>query len=326
MAAAAVGFPAVPAQAATPCRDVAFPVTHLGLPQTMYGKLCQPADAKAVQVLVPGASYNSAYWDIEVTPEIRSFRQAMNKAGYATLTLDRLGSGRSTRPLSATLTSFTQANVVHQVIQAVRAGKGVPKFDKVVLGGHSVGSAISVIEAGTYKDVDAVLVTGMMHSVNALGSLPVLASLAPANLDPKFLGKILDPGYLTTRPGLRFSDFHKPGAQAPGVAEHDERTKDVFAPGEFVDTLLLGAILPYSRKIDVPVLLVMGNDPAFCGFLAADCSSAASLLRHESPNYSPAAKLKTYLVGDYGHSINYAPGAPKYHEAVIRWADAAVGR
>jgi pimeloyl-ACP methyl ester carboxylesterase len=327
LAAAVFGLPATPVQAAgTACTDLTLPVTLAGKTEQIYGKLCVPANAKTVQVLVPGASYNSAYWDFPYTPETRSFRLAMNNAGYATLTLDRLGTGRSSRPSSLSLTSFTQAGVVHQVIQALRAGKGAPKFSKIILGGHSVGSAVTMIEAGTYQDVDGVLITGLTHGINALGAVPILASLVPASLDAKFIGKGYDIGYLTTISGMRFADFHSPGIRIPGVGEADETTKDVFATGEVIDTVLLGAILPYSKKITAPVLLVMGNDPAFCGLLAPDCSTPESLRRGEAPFYSPEARLQTFVVTDYGHSLNFAPDAPSYHAAVVDWAASTVGR
>ena len=99
------------------CQDLSVPVSVLGTPQTMSGRLCTPAGANTVQVLVPGGTYNSTYWDISYTPEIRSFRLAMNNAGYATLTVDRLGTGHSSKPPSALLTASTQAEAVHQVIQ-----------------------------------------------------------------------------------------------------------------------------------------------------------------------------------------------------------------
>ncbi|MFD1048175.1 alpha/beta hydrolase, partial [Kibdelosporangium lantanae] len=191
---------------------------------------------------------------------------------------------------------------------------------------HSVGSAIAIIEAGTYHDVDAVLVTGLTHGVNVLGAVPILSSLLPASLDPKFLGRTLDLGYLTTIAGTRYSDFHQPGLPVPGVDNTDEDTKDMFAAGEVVDTVLLGAILPYSRLINVPVMLVMGNDPAFCGFPAPDCSTADTLYQAEAPDYAPEAHLRTFVVRSYGHSLNLAPDAPTYHAAVVAWADETVGR
>ncbi|MEV4318827.1 alpha/beta fold hydrolase [Actinocrispum sp. NPDC049592] len=328
VAAAVLGSLPAAAQAApvTTCRDLTIPVTLAGAPQSIYGQLCTPTGASTIQVLVPGASYNHTYWDFPVSPEIRSYRLAMNNAGYATFALDRLGTGRSSRPASLALTSLTQADVVHQVVQAFRTGGNAPKFRKIVLGGHSVGSAITIIEAGTYHDVDAVLVTGLTHGINALGAVPIIASLIPASLDAKFGSGGYDAGYLTTMPGSRFGDFHVPGIRIPAVADTDEATKDVFAAGEVIDTVLLGVILPYSRNITAPTMLVMGNDPAFCGILTApDCSTAESLRRVETPYYTPQANLRTFVLRDYGHSLNLAPDAPKYHAAVIAWADSVVG-
>lgn len=320
------GLP-VPGHADTACTDEYLPVTVAGLAQTVYGRLCEPAGgAGTVQVLVPGASYNSTYWDSPYTPDIRSFRLAMNDAGYATLTVDRLGTGRSSRPPSAVLTSTTQAGVMHQVVQALRTGHGVPRFAKVILGGHSVGSAIAIIEAGTYHDVDAVLVTGLTHGVDPPGAVPILASLIPATADPKFAGDGYDPGYLTTMAGTRYDSFHYPGPYDVGAVDMDESTKDAFAPGEVVDTVLIGVVTTYSRLIDVPVMLAMGaDDPAFCGLLAANCSSAQALYGSEVPYYSPAARLTTYVLAGFGHAINYAPNAPDLHAAVINWANRVAG-
>jgi len=329
LAAVGLGLSTVPGQADaahTSCQDVNVPVSLLGTSQTLYGKLCAPDGARTVQVLVPGASYNSSYWDYPYTPEVRSYRLAMNKAGYATFTLDRLGTGRSSKPASALLTSFSQATVVHQAIQALRTGNKVPSaFSRVILGGHSVGSAITMIEAGTYHDVDGVLITGLTHGINEVGAVPILSSLIPAALDPKFAAHGLDLGYLTTAAGTRYDSFHKPGLPAAGVDNADEATKDQFAPGEVLDTVLLGSVLPYSKLITVPVMLVMGKDPAFCGFPAPDCSTADTLRAAEAPDYAPAAKLQTFVVRDYGHALNLAPDAPWYHLAVVNWADSMVG-
>lgn len=310
------------------CQDLFFPVTIAGLPQTMYGRLCIPAGgARTVAVLVPGASYDSAYWDSPEPSAVSSFRVAMNNGGYATLTVDRIGTGRSSRPPSLLLTSITQAGAVHQVVQDLRRGTESQSFGRVVLGGHSVGSAVSIIEAGTYHDVDDVLVTGLTHGVNPIGAAEIVATLLPAALDPKFSGQGYDLGYLTTDPGTRYASFQHPGPYIPGVAAMDESTKAVFAVGEVVDTVLIGVVSTYSKLITVPVMLVMGqDDPAFCGgLIAPNCSTAATLLHSEAPYYSAAARLRTYVVDNWGHSINYAPNAPAYQAAVVAWADKTVG-
>jgi pimeloyl-ACP methyl ester carboxylesterase len=319
----------VPARAAgATCEDLSFPVSVVGTAHTMFGRLCIPAGgADTVQVLIPGASYRSVYWDIQVTPEIRSFRRAMNNAGYATLAVDRLGTGRSSVPLSAVVTALTEANAVHQVVTALRSGALGPGFDKVIVGGHSLGSAISVIEAATYRDVDGVLVTGMTHHLNVLGTAPIAATLAPAILDPAFAGSGLDPGYLTTLPGTRFSSMHGPAAYNTAVAQYEEATKDVVAATEIGDAALFGSVAPYSILIDVPVLTVVASrDPVICGLLATNCGSSATLLRDELPFYAPAARLRAFLLNGYGHALNYAPNAPDYHNVVVQWADGMVGK
>jgi pimeloyl-ACP methyl ester carboxylesterase len=325
LAALVLGLLLVPAraQAEVNCQEQRFPVSVAGLAQTMAGTLCVPSGgANTVQVLVPGGLYNRSYWDIQLYQQSRSFRLAMNRAGYATLAVDRLGTGQSSKPPSALLTVLAQANAVHQVVGTLR-----PRFDKVIIGGHSLGSAIAVVEAATYRDVDGVLVTGMGHRLNTLGLLPIFATFVPAALDPAFRHSGIDPGYLTTMPGTRFNSLHRPGPYDAAVAAADESTKDVVAPGELLDGALLGTVLPYTRLVDVPVLTMMASgDPTFCGLLATDCGSSAALARSEQPFYAPEARLSTYVVNGYGHSFNYAPSAPDHHAAVVRWADRMVGR
>ncbi|HWE89272.1 MAG TPA: alpha/beta hydrolase [Pseudonocardiaceae bacterium] len=305
------------------CRDVYVPISLLGLPQTMYGRLCAPAGATTVQLLEPGGSYNSSYWDIGYTPWIRSYRLAMNNAGYATLAVDRLGTGRTSKPPSALITASTEAAALHQVVQALRTGRLGTRFDKVIIGGHSIGSAMVMIEAGTYHDVDGVLVTGMTHQMNFTTVAGALAKMMPAMLDPKFADLGVDPGYLTTDPGTRYSDFHSPGPYVTGAIAFDESTKDVFTVTEAVDSLALTTVvIPISRRITAPVLIVMGDDPNFCGPpLGSDCASPATLRQSEAPYYPAAASLRTFVLHGYGHAINYAPNAPVYFQQVVNWAN-----
>lgn len=302
-----------PAVAATTCEDLSVPVTVALLPQTMHGRLCAPPGASTVVVLIPGGTYNASYWDIGYTPEIRSFRLAANQAGFATLALDRLGTGSSSKPLSTLLSASAQALAAHQVIQSIHA-----RFAKVIVGGHSIGAAMAMIEAGRYHDVDGVLVTGMTHRMNLITVIPVLAQMIPAPLDPALAPRGLDAGYLTTDPGTRYNAFHTPGPYDAAAIAYDESTKDVFAATEAVDSLTLTTVVtPASQQITVPVLLVVGNDPHFCGALGSDCSSPEALRASEAPFFG--GPLQTYILDGYGHAINYAPNAPTYFAVVTAW-------
>nr|CTQ90451.1 bll2443; unknown protein [Kibdelosporangium sp. MJ126-NF4] len=330
LAAVALGFLITPlsvdADPSASCADKYFPVQLGQVPQTVYGKLCVPANgANTVQVLIPGGTYNSSYWDIAYSPETRSYRRAMNIAGYATLAIDRLGTGRSSTPLSTLLTTVTEADVVHQVIQQLRLATVEPRFGKVILAGHSFGSGMAIIEAATFHDVDAVLVTGLAHRINIGGTIPVFAATHPVALDPQFAGSGHDPGYMTTVPGTRYDIFHTPGPRTAEAIAHDEATKDTSVYSQAVDLFSIGVISPYSALIDKPVMIALGQDTVFCGLLATDCSSGDRIIRTESLYYSAAASLNAYALRGYGHAINYAPNARDYFAAVEQWADHMVG-
>jgi pimeloyl-ACP methyl ester carboxylesterase len=298
------------------CEDVHVPVRVGMTTQSVYGRLCVPQGATTLQVLVPGGTYNSVYWDIGYDPQTLSYRQAMNEAGIATVAIDRLGSGRSSEPPSALVTLAVQADAVHTVIQSLR-----PRFGRVVLVGHSIGSATVMTEAAKYHDEDGVVITGLTHQINLPGAVPVFTTLIPAALDPDLTRYGLDLGYLTTRAGTRYSSFHTPGATDPGALAFDEATKGVVTAGETLDTVLITALIPVTRQITVPVMLVMGGgDVDFCGPpLGADCSSNEALRTSEAPYYAPAARLRAYVVPGYGHSLNFSPDAPGYHRAVVEW-------
>jgi pimeloyl-ACP methyl ester carboxylesterase len=74
---------------------VSVPVDVLVVQAMMAGTLCRPPGASTVMVLVPGSTYNQTYWDFPYQLETYDFRLAMNRAGYATLVIDRLGVGKS---------------------------------------------------------------------------------------------------------------------------------------------------------------------------------------------------------------------------------------
>lgn len=183
--------------AAVSCATHTIPVTVGGASLSISGTYCRPADAtpNSVTLLVPGATYNREYWDFEYQPDTYSFARALARRNHASFAIDRLGSGQSSRPLSATVTALTQANALHQVIGRLRsAGLDGHPFARVFIAGHSLGSAIALVEGASYNDVDGVIVTGLAHHMN----VPALTRLLtvyihPAILDPAFAGTTLDP-------------------------------------------------------------------------------------------------------------------------------------
>jgi len=318
LALTAAGTAGPAAHAAVSCQDFLVPVTVPYSGSAMAGQLCQPAaGSRTVVVLVPGATYNQTYWNFPYNPAVYNFRQAMNNAGYATMTVDLLGTGKSSKPLSLLLTSEVQAAAVHQVIQALRAGQvGGQPFSTVVLGGHSIGSTVAMWEASTYQDTNGVLFTGLDHHLSLVNIAVLLASLYPADLEPRFAG--LDSGYLTTMPGTRQGLFYAPGTTDPNVVATDEASKDAVSTTQAPDAALI-TLTTQTQNIQVPVLLALGQDDEFMCGAGDDCSSAASLIAGEAPYFSAAAHLQTYVQAGSGHDLNLATNTQQYQQAVISW-------
>src|SRR4051812_3632093 len=84
----------------TECRNVTVPITVGDQTGAVAGTLCAPPEATSLQVLVHGLTYNRGYFDIPIEPDTYSYARAANRAGYATLAIDRLADGQSLHPLS----------------------------------------------------------------------------------------------------------------------------------------------------------------------------------------------------------------------------------
>jgi len=239
--------------------------------QTMFAKLCWPRgrSPRTVQLLVHGISYDGRYWSFPDpsggTPRYH-YVAAATKAGFATLAIDRIGSGRSSHPVSTQLTIDSNAYTVHQAVQALRDGSvRIPqraRFAKVVYVGHSYGTWTGWNEVSRYDDVDAAVFTGAFEEVSMSAPLLLLPSMVPAALDPRFENERLDPGYLTTTAGTRDELFYKPARYDRKVVAHDERTKQTLTVSEILN---FPQILNRNYQIKKPTLLVAGtNDALFC--------------------------------------------------------------
>ncbi|GAA3431035.1 alpha/beta hydrolase [Kutzneria kofuensis] len=316
---------AAPATATTTCQDVSVPAQlDLLLTVQVHGRLCVPAGADKVQLLVHGATYDSRYWDEPVEGNLYSYVREATVDGWATLAVDLVGYGQSTKVPSATLTATTQALVVHQLIGKLRAGTiGGHAFPRVLLSAHSVGGAEAVIETSLYNDADALAVSGMSHMLSVPQLLQTFTSgLHPVTLDPSPLATQYDPGYLTTVPGTRGTLFYGPDPD-PVMVAYDEATKGAISGTEAADAISLGFVLPTSRAVHIPVYLVLGDsDKLYCSaVLGTDCTDNASLDAQERPYFANASSFTAVVVPDSGHDVNLSPNAVSYETALNTWAD-----
>lgn len=310
------------------CEEVSFPVAlspgDANVHQ-VFGVLCSRGGIKnkTIQIALHGATYSHLYWDFPFQPETYSYMRRATAAGYAVLSLDRIGIGQSDHPPAAEVTIGSNAYVVHQIVQALRGGELViPSFgrvraERVALVGHSLGSVIAIAEAATYGDVDGVVLTGVSHSVTpALNE--VFAVLYPANLDPRFAGRNIPEGYLTTLPGERTVFYHLPAAD-PLVIAIDEQTKETVTFAE-LDTAF--PALALSGDVHVPVLVVVGQfDRAFCD----DACAATGTLASEPGFYPADACAEAVVIPNAGHDLNLEVQAPLAYDTVLEWMDRRVG-
>jgi pimeloyl-ACP methyl ester carboxylesterase len=311
------------------CQGVRLPVALApGQPasQVISASYCQPlawaSGPREVDVMTPGATYGSAYWDWPQDPSLYSYVDKTLQAGRATFDYDRVGTGKSSHPPSDQITINNEAYVLHQIVSWLHSSTN---YGQVNLIGHSLGSVISIQEAGIYQDVSRVVVTGLLHVPNVgVGFAQTLLSLMHlAILDPEFIGQGLAPGYVTTIPGDRGKDFYSSSAD-PAVVAYDEAHKDVVPLSDLAGlatTWALPSGLNASDRITAPVLVVIGQqDAIFCADPPVlDCSIPAAVLASEAPYYASAASLDADTIADAGHDIALHPSADQSFDQINQW-------
>jgi pimeloyl-ACP methyl ester carboxylesterase len=309
--------------AANVCRTVEIPVAMSAADtasQTVSGLYCTPAQpAAAADVLVPGATYENAYWNWPVDPSTYSYTERALRAGQAVLAIDRLGTGASSYPPSDTITASVSAYALHQVIAWVRR----LGYRQVNVIGHSLGSIVAALDAAQWpRDPSRLVLTAALHVASA-NALAVFGDFYPAADDPQFALAGYDPGYVTTLPGMRGSLFYYQGNQQ--VISYDEAHKDVVSMTE-LQTGLGDFLVPPgpsnpTDQITAPVLLMVGQDDYFfCQSSgSAPCGSLAALYTEETPYYTSAKSLTIRVIPLTGHDLTTAPTAPRSFAMISSW-------
>jgi len=303
---------AVPAHAATTCADVDTPVSA----GVVHGRYCASADGadRPLQILVPGITYTNAYFDFPGFDGRYSYVNYMSQRGYDTLAIDRLGIGQSTRPaLGVAVNAFSNAEALHQVVEAVRAnGLGGRHYAKIVLTGHSYGTFVADLTSATYHDVDGIIGTGWFQQPSVLGLAGIVAILWPAAADPRFLGKVLDPTYVTTRAGARNFFYHPENAD-PAVIAADEATKNTASLSEI--TYLIPELTGLTTRVGVPTLRVVGQyDNVICN--PQPCTQSG--LEQQVPALFPAG-AQVHVQPNAGHDIALERDNTDGFDAQLAW-------
>lgn len=332
-------------------------LSHITLPQpsvpsTIHAELCMSeatraravatGEAPAVLVLVHGLTYGTWYWDSPYQPATYSTVNDLIDHGYATLTIDRVGAGRSDHPLSALITPNAAAESVHQLITRLRNGDvGGTAYPRVGLVGHSYGTAVVWLETAMHNDADLVIGTGYSNRFRLDQGVRLLSTMMPAALHPALPAAPwkADPGYLASRPGTRLQlpFFHQPGTD-PAMLAVDDRLQNPMTATE-----PLALIREYDgthKNIRIPTFLINGEHDAFvCGPAATKCrtnagtqdapatleQNSSALTDYETPGFGPQACLRTAVIPAAGHNITLHRNSRQVSATIAHFADQALG-
>lgn len=284
------------------------------------GWLCGPRHPvdQRVEFLVHGFSYNHLYW-FGLGYRDLDYVRAATQAGRTTFVIDQLGTGASDHPDPNQTTFPNLAYIVHQLVTDLKAGhigSSGTRFRHVIGVGHSMGARTWVLEAGTYHDVDALILADALADYNPDYVAHVRAHRVAANSEPRFAG--LPDGYLTVRPRSLFYDTD---LADPEVIARDEQVgADTGTVGQLATLPMSDQLRQYSQSIATPVLLVVGRQDALvCNpDIGLSCADAGAVVARESSAYTSTSCLGAFVL-DGGHVTNLHPTAPTWYRYANWW-------
>jgi len=323
------------------CRAFNIPVTVPGLmaPQSMYGELCLPGSGPAhtAHLLVTPIASDHLYWNPPFTPASHfSYALALTSAGYATLSIDPIGSAKSSTPPSVFMTVRAYAEQVHQLVTMLRSGAlGGRVFNKVVADGWSNGALTAVEEDARFHDVDGLVLAGYAFPPNGPNAATgVGTDIEPAAAEPRFAGRGLDPGYLAFKADFYQRLIVSPDGYDPKVVARMAFFAEPFGNRHVLTVAadLAGSATPAtspSRDVDAPVLAGIGSeDMIFCGTPpnGTDCSSSVAFGGAIRPLFPSAPRFEAFVLPHSGPAMSLALNATEWFAKVVAWSNAVVGQ
>lgn len=310
----------------TKCEQVTHRVTLAPNSTTTYrvsGELCTPKNARTVQVLNAGFTYASYYWNLPYQNERYSYVRAAANDGFATLNIDRLGTGESDKPPADLVTAQAHGWVNAQLASQLRKGnlgRQHTHFKHVIGVGHSLGGIIMTVSQAEHRPFDAVVINGIMHAADQNFRVVLSGIRHDVTLDPKFKNAGLPDGYVTTKPDTR-SNYYATQFADPNVIKTDERLKQTATRGE-VASLGLASDPSYSQKVKVPTLLWLGtSDGLACNeaVVGLSCASVAAIKAREGSAWQNSTCMGVFLQTESGHDTTLHRSAPNGAAAVSKW-------
>ncbi|MGQ0572710.1 MAG: alpha/beta hydrolase [Pseudonocardia sp.] len=236
-------------------------------PYTVRGTVVAPLSAlesgAAATLYLHAVTWGQYYFRFQGVPGYDMAHQ-LAQEGHVSVAVDRLGYGASDRPPGDGTCFGSEADVAHQMVQALRAGDYAldgadpVAFGTVFTGGSSVGGLIANLEAAHFGDVDGVmnLSWGDFAASPYAGGEVADASLRCAqggdpDADPQYAVFARD-----SRDTFYFASAEPAVREAVPALNPDPCNQLLsIGPAVATDSLMLG-------DIDVPVLVMFGDEDA----------------------------------------------------------------
>ncbi len=300
-------------------QHIQFPITLLGKPHTIAGVLySKPSQHKicshkatqrkiekcffklsTLQVLIHGWTYNHTYWDpYGAAKPGRSYARFMAKKGYVVLALDLLGTGASSVPDGVKLDFTENVNSLIQVLKPIRADQRLQHhyIRQIALVGHSAGTILSVLTAGTAPQLaDFLIATGWSYLPHQVFSEEIINAARQQTPYIRF------PSELRTQ-----LFYYTPTAKPRQIAFDNSQLADQFPNGALTQGLPLLEALDSGQvavikavslvdKVKVPVLVQLGD---------MDVIAKPSIPENEKMPYSGSPDVTVQVLDNIGHSLN----------------------
>jgi pimeloyl-ACP methyl ester carboxylesterase len=303
-------------RSAAPCSSdgAAYQVKgHLVGPRSALASLRR---SPAVTLYMHGLGMGEWLWNFKAVPGY-SYVRRMAERGHVSVSIDRLGYGASGHPNGFGSCVGAQADVAHQIVQALRTGSyssspGAPlRFKRVALVGHSASGEIANVEAYSFKDVDALVVEDFSFQNLPRGGVEIGEQRAVCDAGGELAGPGLPGGYAffgQTPAGFRSAMFHSARRTVVDAAV-GLHNRDPCG-----DNLSLINILAKQkqgvRKIKVPVLVICGSRDALYAELGCE---------EQMKRYTGTRDRRLALIRNAGHVPQLERSAGAFRDRMSRW-------
>ena len=270
------------------------------------------ASLPRINVLVHDNATSGWFWNLRDKPRY-DYAGNLARSGEVSVVLDRLGYAGNRLPDGDDTCLGAQADMLHQVIQHLRSGRydylgrradqATQSAQHVVVHGHAVGAAIAQVEAGTFDDVDGLVLMSWADSgasQRAIDEASAQSNRCLAGDDYAFFGK--------TQQDFRALLFRTAPRGVQRVAAGRR------GPTPCGDALSLSPMVSASssaaQQVEVPVLLLFG---------ARDVLMRDDSAERQSASYGPEATVTTKVVPGAASALVLERSAPRTRAKVQRW-------